>query len=147
MFRYQGILHGSFADAASGRYGCQFPYVGFAWAQTTAENLQFRCRLWLTVLDDACESLEGRRLHPSPLEESLGRIRQAAMASCFRSPPTTCIALEDAYLRGARCTASPLFENYSPCPPRQLTGRLHFAITALCGPRTRGTVNQTRREP
>jgi hypothetical protein len=37
-----------------------------------------------------------------------------------------------------------LFEESSPCPPRQLTGRRHFAIAALCGSRTHGTLNQTR---
>jgi hypothetical protein len=41
----------------------------------------------------------------------------------------------------------PLFENHSPCPPRQLTGRRHFAIASLSGSRAGGTVNKTRRKP
>ena len=35
----------------------------------------------------------------------------------------------------------PLLENYSPHPPRQVTGRRHFAIASLSGSRARGTVN------
>jgi hypothetical protein len=40
----------------------------------------------------------------------------------------------------------PLFENHSPCPPRQLTGRRHFTIASLSGSRAGGTVNKTRRK-
>jgi hypothetical protein len=46
--------------------------------------------------------------------------------------------------RKPRAVFRPLFEKYSPCPLRQLTGRRHFTIATLSATRAHGTVKQRR---